>query len=109
MMLIEPLNLRLSRASCRQRRQSVHGEEFHGIRLVAERCRAPRELTQKKQLVDVQEGGWMAVFRIAPVEQRGQLHRLGQVAGFFANFSLHGEGRSIPYIYPAAGERPFAI
>ena len=50
MMLIQPRELGLGGASGGQRRQRVDRKEVHRVRLVADRCRTPRELAQEEQL-----------------------------------------------------------
>ncbi len=108
-MLIQPRNLGLRRASCGQRRQRVDGKELDPVGLVAQRRRAPRELTHEKQLVDVKDARRMAVRRVVLVKQGGQLHRFRQVTGLLADLPLHCKGGRIAYIDPAARQRPFAI
>src|SRR3981081_2734778 len=108
-MLVQALNLGLRRASGRQRWQGADRKEVHPVGLVTGRWRATRELTQKKQLVDVMDAGRVAVGWIVLVEEGRELDGLGQVTGFLADLALDRKGGPIADIDPASRESPLAI
>src|SRR5579885_1653823 len=87
--------------------ERLHGEELYGVGLAAHRGLPAQPLAEEEELVDVVDAGrvWMA----ALVEQGGELHGPGPVAGLLEDLAGDRAGGGVVDVGPAAGKGPSAV
>src|SRR6185437_10325059 len=83
--LVEALDLRGEDPSGGELRERPHGEELHRVGLAAHGGRTAGALAQEEELVDVVNAGWMRMAEL--VDQGGELHGSGAVAGFLEDLA----------------------